>query len=73
MSKPTESNASISTIPYRYDLGVARDCSVSYFVDNGLRQSFLGVQNSGTANHQGLGVNDANAGVGSEYGSDVLP
>ncbi len=72
MSIPAEYTASISTIPYRYDPGVRRDCGISYFVDNQLHQGILSIQDSGTADHQGLGISDANTGVGSKYSGDVL-
>ena len=72
MTRPSELDATTSSIPYRYDPGVGRDFGISYFVDNQLHQSLLSIQNGGSANHQGLGICDANAGVGSEYGSDIL-
>ena len=72
MAKSSEYDATTLTIPYRYDLGVGRDCGISYFVDNQLHQSFLGIQNGGSANHQGLGISNAEAGVCSEYRSDIL-
>jgi hypothetical protein len=72
MARPSELDANTSSIPYRYDLGVGRDCSISYFVNNQLQEGFLGVQNSGSANHQTLGIGDAEAGVGGKYGSDIL-
>jgi len=72
MAKPSEYDARTLTVPYRYDLGVGRDCGISYFVDNQLHQSLLGIYDGGSANHQGLGIDKADAGVGSEYSSDVL-
>ena len=45
-------DCSISDIPYRYDLGTGRDNGVSYFVDNGLTQGFLGSQDCGSADHE---------------------
>ena len=72
MAKPTELDAATSTIPYRYDLGPGRDCGISYFVDNQLQQGLLGIQDGGSANHQTLGICNAESGVSSKYGSDVL-
>ena len=63
---------STSSIPYRYDLGTGRDCGISYFVDNGLTQSFLCTQDSGSANHESLSVSDAQSGVASECAGNVL-
>jgi hypothetical protein len=73
MSNSAEREASISTIPYRNDLAVGGDCGISYFVDNQFGQSILGIQNGSSANHQGLGISNANAGVGSERQGYILP
>ena len=64
---------STSSIPYRYDLGPGRDGRVSYFVDNGLTQGFLGGQDSGTSDHESLSVTEAQAGITSERSGNVLP
>ena len=46
------------SIPYRYDLGPGGDHNISYFIDNGFRQSFGGVQNSGSTLHENLNLSD---------------
>ena len=72
MSNSPESKAVTLSIPYRYDVSAGRDSGVSYFVDNDFHQGILGIQNGGTANHQCFSVHNAEAGVSSKYGSDIL-
>jgi hypothetical protein len=61
-----------SAVPYRYDLGAGRDAGISYFVDNGLTQSFLCTQDSGSRNHESLSVSEVQSGICCEGGSDTL-
>jgi hypothetical protein len=51
-------DCSISDIPYRYDLGPEGNNGISYFVDNGLTQGFLGSQDRSSADHESLNVSD---------------
>lgn len=59
-------------IPYRYDLGPGRNHGISYFVNDGLRQGILSVQNSRSAYHQFFSVVDANSSGRGETGRNVL-
>jgi hypothetical protein len=58
---------STSSVPYRYDLGTVRNCSISYFVDNGLGQGFLCTQDGGPS------VSEAQAGITSERSGNAFP
>jgi hypothetical protein len=48
-------SCSTLSIPYRYDLGTSGDSNIPYFIDNGFRQSFGGVQNSSPCDHESFG------------------